>query len=78
MRDALGDGADGGGAAGLGKAALEIDEFAVDRDETELRLHARERFIEIDRLRDVIHRADAEPLDFALLGGAGGDEDDRD
>ncbi len=32
--DALCDGADGGGAAGLGEAMLKIDEFAIDRDET--------------------------------------------
>jgi hypothetical protein len=40
--DALGDGADGGRAAGLAEPGLQLDELAVDGDEAELRLHAGE------------------------------------
>jgi len=78
MRNALRDGADGGGAARLGEAALQVDDLAVDGGKTELGLDAGERLIEVDRLRDIIDRADAETLEFALFRGARGDEDNRD
>ena len=74
MRDALGDGADGSRATGVAEAALEIDEFAVDGDETQLRLDAGESFVEVDGLRDVIDCADAEAFEFSFLRCAGGDE----
>ncbi len=77
VRDALGDGADGGGAACFLKTTGEVHELAVNRDKTELRLHTGKRLIEVDGLRDVIHGADAEPLEFALFGRAGGDENNR-
>ncbi len=78
VRDALRHGADGGRAARVAEPALQVDQLAVDLHETELRLDARQGFIEIDGFRDIVDRADAEALDLALLGGAGGDENDRD
>lgn len=77
MGDALSDGADGGGLAGLFEAAGEIDDLAVDGDEPQLRLDASEGFIEVEWFGDIIDRANAEAFEFTFFGGAGGDEDDR-
>ena len=76
--DALRHGADGRGAARVHESALQGNHLAVDRQKTQLRLHAGERFVQVDGLRDVIDGADAETFDFSLLRCPGGDEDDRD
>ena len=78
VRDALGDGADGGGATGLDQTALEVEHLAVDGGKTELVPDPRQGFVQVEGLGDVVHRAGPQPLELARLGAAGGDEDDRD
>ena len=78
VRDALGDGADGGGAARFAEASLQFEVFAVDFLQAQLRFDAGQGFVEVDGLGDVVHRADIEALELAFLGGARGDEDDGD
>ncbi len=53
-------------------------EFGLAVGEREVRAHPRQQQLPVDRLGEVVHRADVEPLD--LLGGLGlaGEEDDRD
>jgi hypothetical protein len=76
MGDPLRDCSDGGGAARLGEPVLQFDQLTIDGREAEMTEHARGRLVEVDGPGDVIDRADAETLDFALLRVAGGDEDD--
>jgi hypothetical protein len=76
--DTLRHGANRGGPARLLYPAGEIEELAIDGDEATLRLHAGDRLLEVNGLGDVVHRFDAEALEFALFGGAVGDEDDGD
>ena len=78
VRDPFGDGADRRGPARFLQTPLQVDHLSIDRNKPKLSLHARERFVEIDRLGDVVHRPHAESLELALLGRPSGDENDRD
>jgi hypothetical protein len=76
MGDPLRDCSDGGGAARFGESVLQFDQLTIDGREAEVAENACGCLVEVDGPGNVIDRADPEALDLALLGVAGGDEDD--